>query len=386
MDADAAERIKALLQQPLDWDYILEKARQHLIIPLLYASIKTTCPDTVPEATLAKLREEFHANARRNLLLTGELLKLLRLLEANGVSAIPFKGPILAASAYGNLSLRSFWDLDILVRRGDVLKTKNLLLTHGYRPCNHLTDAEEQVHLQSPDGKDFRFVRADGEVMVELHWKVANSAIFPLESNRLWEWIAPTAFAGTTVLNFLPEDLLLILCVHGTKHYWSRLEWICDVAEVIRAHPTMDWSEIRCRAKQLGIERMFHLGILLANEVLAMPIPDEVSESVRSDRKARLLMDKVCRWSFSELACSPGFFERHTYQVNIKERFRDTVQLRLHYWLYYFETYVTPTARDRAMVSLPKTLFFIYYFIRPFRLAREYALTPVKHLLKSLTK
>ena len=33
----------------------------------------------------------------------------------------------------------------------------------------------------------------------------------------------------------LPDrELLLILCLHGTKHFWSSLGWLVDVAELIR--------------------------------------------------------------------------------------------------------------------------------------------------------
>ena len=36
-------------------------------------------------------------------------------LPLQGIAAIPYKGPVLAAAVYGNLALRTFSDLDILV-------------------------------------------------------------------------------------------------------------------------------------------------------------------------------------------------------------------------------------------------------------------------------
>jgi hypothetical protein len=90
----------------------------------LYQSLNTTCPEAVPKANLAQLRNYFHANAQRNLFLTQELLKLLTLFKTNGISAIPYKGPVLAVAVYGNLALRQFGDLDILVHKRDVLRAK----------------------------------------------------------------------------------------------------------------------------------------------------------------------------------------------------------------------------------------------------------------------
>ena len=71
-----------------------------------------------------QLRERYHSNARRNLFLVSELLKLLKLLESHGIGAIAFKGPVLALYAYGNLSLRQQLDLDILVRKRDIFESK----------------------------------------------------------------------------------------------------------------------------------------------------------------------------------------------------------------------------------------------------------------------
>ena len=73
------------------------------------------------------------ANARRNLLLVGQLLMLLRLFKDNDIPIIPYKGAVLAASAYGDITLREFHDLDFLVQKDHLLKARDLLLSHGYQ-------------------------------------------------------------------------------------------------------------------------------------------------------------------------------------------------------------------------------------------------------------
>src|SRR5438093_13533877 len=74
MDQWTAARIRTLLQEDIDWPYLLRTARSHGMMPLLYWHLNATCPDSIPKATLDKLRDHFHANAQRNLFLTGELL------------------------------------------------------------------------------------------------------------------------------------------------------------------------------------------------------------------------------------------------------------------------------------------------------------------------
>src|SRR5262245_10666576 len=114
IDAAKAERIKGLLSEEINWDFLIHIASQHGVMPLLYFTLKNTCLEAVPKAVLDQLRNYFYTNAAHNVFLTTELLKLLTLFEAHGIPAIPFKGPVLAASVYGNLSLRQFGDLDIL--------------------------------------------------------------------------------------------------------------------------------------------------------------------------------------------------------------------------------------------------------------------------------
>src|SRR5215469_4613412 len=103
VDLERAARIKALLQKDLDWNYLLRMGIRLGVMPLLYQSLNTTCPDGVPSTTLVQLRSEFLENALNNFLLTEELLKLLTLFEVHGIRAVPYKGPALAASVYGNI-------------------------------------------------------------------------------------------------------------------------------------------------------------------------------------------------------------------------------------------------------------------------------------------
>src|SRR5687767_3621410 len=99
------------LQPPIDGARLLHLARTHGVLPLLYRSLHTIGPDLVPQDALTTLRHHVRANAQRNLFLAGTLLKLVRLLEAHGIAAIPYKGPVLATLAYGNVALRQFGDL-----------------------------------------------------------------------------------------------------------------------------------------------------------------------------------------------------------------------------------------------------------------------------------
>src|SRR5829696_2399929 len=112
-DRKMEERIRELLRRGPEWEYLLRIAAGHGIVPLLQLNLSTVCPDAVPATVSEYLRQLFLANTRRNLLLTGELLRLLSAFETQGLPVVPYKGPTLSVLAYGDLALRQFNDLDL---------------------------------------------------------------------------------------------------------------------------------------------------------------------------------------------------------------------------------------------------------------------------------
>ena len=382
VDTETAERIRELLNEDIDWDYVCRKAHRHCITPLLYLNLSTVCPDKVPENRLSQLRNLFFSNARYNLFVTRELLKLLQLLESSGIPSLPFKGPILAAVAYKNLSLRQFGDLDILVHKRDFMKARDLLISQGYREWEPLTRTQK-VALSLSRKKDQILISGDGRVRVELHWRLTGRHFsFLLTDDNLWKRLESMSIAGSTVRNLSPEYSLLYLCMHGSRHGWERLGWICDVAELIRTHEEIDWEHVMNQAGQMGNERNLALGLLLATEMLGASLPDYVARRIHLDPVAKSLAAQVWELLFSETDPSLDISYLHRYHLQVREFPSDRLRLRLHYYRRYLHLATTPTARDQAYLSLPWPLTFLYYVVRPIRLIRAHGLRVLGHLLK----
>ncbi len=357
-DSEKAERIATLAQTDMDWSYLIWEASQHRMTPLLYWHLNTLCPEVVPKATMSYLREHFNANARRNLLLTGELLEVLELFSAHGILAIPYKGPLLAASVYGNLALRQAGDLDIMVHKENVPKVGELLVSHGYQPDHQLAHGQEILLPHS----QYAFHRAAGRISLEIHWQFAPKHFaFPLDFHKLSTRLEPTSLGGCEIDALSPEDLLLILCVHGGKHVWEQLRWICDIAELIRIHQEMDWERIVAQAMCLGCERMLFLGILLARNLLGAALPESVLKTIGTD----LVVKSLVAQAEERLFCNAnGLFRRIIFHLRMIERWRDRVR-------YCFYSAV-PVVNDRAIMSLPRFFSFVYYLLRPIRLFKDY--------------
>lgn len=326
-----AARFQALLRETLDWDDVIELAMQHGVLPLLYWHLDHADSSLVPEAVYEQLRTYFYANKLHNTRLTDKLLNLLRQFEAHGITAVPFKGPALAVAAYGNLTLRQFGDLDILVQERDCGAAMRMLVSQGFRLKSHaLNVQQEMVHLSRCA---YSFIHDADGISVDLHWGITaameypdRAFVLPLDTVQVWERLESLSLSGTRVPSFAPEDLLLMLCIHGSKHCWERLGWLCDIALLIHAYPEAPWPQIRSRASRLGCRRMLDLGVLLAHTVCVVALPEPVLQQVRTEAVVQSLARAVERGWFASVESEMGMVARSRFYVRMRERWWDKVQ------------------------------------------------------------
>src|SRR5258708_1061759 len=349
----------------LNWSLLLRLARPHGLMPLLYWHLRTICPDSVPPSTLEELRDHFERNSRRNLLSLAELLELLKLFDQNGIAAIPYKGPVLAATVYGNLALREFIDLDILVPKSRVREARDLLVARGYQPGSILaTDRQEAAFLDS--GHELVHRHPTKQSGVELQWALLPRYMtIPIALEQLRRSLVPITIGKATVPGFPPEDLLLILCVHGANHCWQRLDWICGVSEVIRRHREIDWPRMVEQADALGCRRILFLGLFLAASLLKSAVPKGLRENIESDDIVRSLADEVERRLFDLSAVPRNPLATALFHLRTRERLRDQVT-------FSFRLATTLTPADMQWADLPGKLHLFYFPVRLVRLVLKY--------------
>lgn len=365
MDAETAERVKALARENLDWAYLVETASCHGVLPLLYANLNTLCPDAPPRATLDQLADSFRKQKTLNAYMTGELLRLLTLFESQNIPAIPYKGPLLASTVYGKLAYRQFTDLDILVRKRDFPSVRELLVSHGYSPMFDLSAAQEAAHLQG--NPELPFLGQKNGILVEIQWRIeVRRFSFEVDFDHLSPRLENASLGGKKVRTLAPYDLLLILCVHSASHLCSRLGWICDVAEFIRLHHHMDWEEVIKRARSLRGEQFLFLGIRLANRLLGAPLPEDILEKAISHPKIEAYTSHVCRQLFREDSNWLQTLRDTLCQLSLGGRTSDSIR-------YVLDRTITPDVADWQFIALPDSLFSLYYVVRPIRLAAKYA-------------
>ena len=354
-----AQRLRDLAKQNINWGYLIQLARRHAVIPLLYLQLSRGSADLIPPSFLAQLKLEYQANSARNTILTAELCRLIELFNQHSIETIPYKGPALALYAYGDLALRRFVDLDVIVRKHDVSAARDLLLRAGYTLTKPLTHAQQDLLLRTQH--NLQFARDNHRLLLELHWEVAPHLFAAsVQENELWQSLTTMNINGHEVKTLRAEDLLYSLCVHGSRHLWERLGWICDLAELIARHE-LDWDALQKRAAAADSERMFLLGLHLAQKLLHAKLPHQVQQRCAADPRLESLATRVVEHLFNGPTHVPAT-SREIFQYNLGVR--TSVSARARYLVHMLR----PTDSDFNAHSLPGRFALTSYVTRPFRL------------------
>jgi len=343
------------LDPKLDWDGFVALAEHHGVIPQVYECLSRT--SGVPESAMAALCQRHEHNARRTLWLTRELGRILEHLEARGIWALPYKGPVLAEMLYGNVTSRQFSDLDVIVRAEDVSPAKIALRDLGYESNLHLTVRQERAYLRS--GYEYSFDSVHGRNLLEVQWQILpRFYAVDFAMDGLFERALKITVGGATVQTLSSEDLVLALCVHAAKHAWARLSWLCDIARLSQA--PVDWKFVRAEAGRLGVKRIVGITFCLIEKFLGVGPP------LKADGESMSLADEVSGLVAGGTELDLESLTYFRLMMRIREQRRDRVR-------FASRLLMTPSVGEWEAVGLPDWLFPLYRGVRLVRVARRLA-------------
>jgi hypothetical protein len=246
------------------WDELFEVAEAQRVLPFMASCLapeSANLPRPVQERLTALARE----HRRTAFWFSAELNALLSAFAAAAVDVVPLKGPCFAQRVYGGAHLRAVRDLDILVRRKQLVSARHLLTELGF-----------QVHRTNCD---YHEVWARGTMAVELHWDVAEKVLFNFDVDSAWKLAVRGSFNGHPVLCLHPMDELLFICLHGTRHCFENLGLVLDVALMLdHLAANGDRDSLVLRAEVQDLTGVLLLGCELAQNLRpGKPLPFAIS-------------------------------------------------------------------------------------------------------------
>jgi hypothetical protein len=352
-----SDRMQQILRHGVDWVRLVHLADFHGLTPLVYRRLSAEV-DARQSSQLETLRQADKANAHRALWLTLELLNIHQHLLARGLEVLPYKGPVLAETLYGNVALRQFSDLDFLVRSGDLPRIKTALAELGYEPGLRLSQAAERDYLES--GYEYTFDGARGRNLLEIKWQILpRFYAIGFDVGGFFERAAVITIEGQKLRTLCDQDLMLVLCVHAAKHAWKQISWLWDIAQLARSR-ALDWHVLQTEAERLGVARIVAVTFLLAEKLLGAELPAQLN--VNRDEEAGILAQRIVHLIMAEEEFDPESMAYFRLMMKLRERRRD----RVSFW---WRLLVTPGAGEWSAVRLPGPLFPLYRVVRVFRLA-----------------
>jgi hypothetical protein len=372
IDNTTALRIETLQKEKnIDWKYLLQQASQQGVFLLLHQNLIINHLECIPKNIQPQLQAYSHIKTARNLFLSKKLCQILELFKNHDIQVIPFKGSMLAASAYQNLVIREFCDIDLLIKQEDSVQVKELLLAQNYKPRSEL----------QPWGEDF--ASQDDKVHIDIHWQLAPSCFpYRLDFSDIWQRCQTISILNQKVITLSPEDLLLILCLQIVKdaHYrQEKLKQVCDIAELVRTS-SLNWELVIQQSQNLSSERLLLFGLALAQQLLQVEIPLEIKQKIASDRIVNRYLSHVTEQLFTtdarqkkifglfDRGLMPGLYGFTLRGLMLLERSKFLDKHNRYLVGHLFSYMFAPNSRDLEYIYLPPYLYFLYYLIRPIRL------------------
>jgi hypothetical protein len=356
-----SDLVQNYIQKIDDWSSLLEISYMHGILPLVYKTLKQH--PSFPSAAQQIFKIHNLQIAQLNMKMTTELTRVVRLLDENGIKYIALKGPVLSQLIHDDTIQRQYSDLDILVKKEDIYKTGQLLYDNGYTSEYELKFLKNKTLAYV--GKDFTFQHKESNILIEMHWKLFLSKhIIDLDKNLFTTPLLPVNINHYSVLTLSYEYLLVYLCLHGSKHYWERIEWIVDIDRLIRSNTSINWDEIQILCQTMRIEAMVYLGFAVSSKLLNTPIPDQINDAIKKFKNVYTAQNDVISLIYAHDIANDN--HSHTQENLLKEApLKDTAFISFkHYFLTYFQI----NQVDVFTINLPAYLSFLYYPIKFFRL------------------
>ncbi len=323
------DRLDQLLRQPIDWQRVMDRSWWHRIRPLTYRHLSDQKAGLVPTACLKVLGEHARELELRNVNLMKMQQHVAALFEQSSVPMLVFKGPTLAVDAYGDLKLRECGDLDMLIHRDDFPKVKQLLTADGFECLWDDLDSERKRQVFACE------FRREG-VELDMHWDLAPDwHNFNVDFNHLWESGLPFESHCQFSRKLRPEDAIEVLCMHGSRHWWERLRWICDIAELVNSGLITDWNRVESTATAGRCHRSVCLGLWLASDLLDAKLPSEIHHKLDRSAVIKRLAAQVGVWlgSAEQAAEVRKLPERFMFRMRICDRLRDRIPQITRYML-----------------------------------------------------
>lgn len=347
-----------------EWKEFIRLTRIHKIRPVVYKIINQA---VIPAKVKSHINIELLEVTKLNLKQALETRRLINLLRYNNIETIPYKGTGFSLQFFGDLISREASDIDLVINPKDLSRAIKVLKEDDYIPEHDVVYkylGEKYISFF----KDYtlnKYIGHSREFHIELHWGIVNNYYgVNSKANELFLEVK-------SEITYLKESAKIlnpiahfsgILIHHSVSDTFKHLKNIVDLSQAIRH------SEVQRAGEMLNVKFLnlnLHKSLLLSNtiskELMGISLPQvdvlEAGNSVADHFKSQVSSRRVVHYKG----------KNGLLWVKNRALLEESILMKGKiYWLFAQYRFI-PTQADFKVIKLPRSLFFLYYCIKPFR-------------------
>ncbi|PYZ94648.1 Renal dipeptidase [Salipaludibacillus keqinensis] len=346
------------LTEGIDWNHFLDLSFHHRVFPIMKTKLKFV--DTganVPSFVLDVLDKEHKKNTFQMLFLTSEMEKISKVFTANHLRLLFLKGPVVAQALYGNVSLRTSHDIDLLVDIHDYSRAKDQMIQMGFAEKDYIKSVLNDWKWRHHHSV---FHHQKSGIKVEIHWRLHPGPGSEPDFNELWNRRSQSTLTKQPIYLLGNEDLFYFLTAHGARHGWSRLRWLYDIHQLTKQE--VNWSKTRTLLKKYHSAQIGGQALVLSKVIFGSNITAHEQRKLMNNRSM-----KLARHAIYYLENMINLHDETLPQDVAKYHKRHLFSLMsLHQKTLFTLSFLYPYPEDAELLPLPKQLHLLYFPFRPF--------------------
>jgi len=349
-----------LKEQKTDWKFLGQIIKVHQVRPMVYKVLSAGYHGVDP-VFLEMLRKNCLQVATGNLQKLDELVRLSKLFKTRGIKIVPYKGVILSRILFGDYISRETADIDFLTDPVYFPQLREILLSEGYVYSYYNPDFEKQI-LGTSFELLFTKRTESGLLKIEVHWQLTSKMLdIPLQLKDLMKNPDTVNIRGQELETLNLENLALSLMVHhGCNDIWRVMRHCLDIGLFMEKYrDEIDWARFYELTKKYHIRKTSATGFYLAQELFGSAVPKPFRDETKN---ADSLIASLLR--FPPVNRVKFTLQNLRQHLQLRDSYLDKIRLLFHYLV----AGITPNIRDMEAVKVPQPWYFLYYFIKPFRL------------------
>jgi len=359
--------------EAINWKSVYKLALRHHVVPVMADRIKQlNLP--IPDETTQLMAGYVQKNLFKGMSQAAELVSLTQTFQQNNLSFVVFKGIALIKLNGLGLHQRHHGDIDILLKNSEDLWRADKILNEkmGYKRLTlanlgELNSSQKKHFLNY--GKDIEYINIEKGISIELHFKLLPSnTMCPFSTEKIYKRHSHFIFGDTLIPCMSKKDHQLYLLLHGSISRWFRLKWLCDIPAISNNGQCYFDSEFMDNIKRHNIERMVIQGLVISYKFLRMPTANKILNTVNNDHIVNFITNKSEEFLISTETLRENrpnqskyffsyYFDLLKYKFSLMKGWRYKKDVIMQY---------STEVADWEVISLPNSLFPLYYFLHPF--------------------